>query len=350
MKGIITSEILISYSQCPRKAYLLLCTDQKGTPNEYMSILQRRKEALQRDYIKELKQKNPDVQSYSLENFKGRSDFLINAKLKAEGLEADCGILTKVDGSSFLGRYSYEPTIFIGTYRIDKYQKLELFFIGHVLEKIQGKIPVAGRIIGMDKKSHKVKLENSSKILIPFLEPLGEWTQDQSPEPPMLILSKQCDYCQFQSKCRERAEQEDNLSLLDAISTPKAVRRYEKKGIFTVKQLSYLFKPRKRRKRAGKSTPVHKPELQALAIRTGKIYLQELPELSRQPVELFLDIEGVPDQGLYYLIGLLVSNEGISIYHSFWADTPEDEARIWQQFLDKVDQYPKAPIYPSGLP
>ena len=33
--------------------------------------------------------------------------------------------------------------------------------------------------------------------------------------------------------------------------------------------------------------------MQALAIRTGKIYLQELPELDRKPVELFLDIEGV---------------------------------------------------------
>jgi predicted RecB family nuclease len=313
-----------------------------------MSILQRRKEALQRDYIKELKQKNPDVQSYSLENLKSRSDFLVNSKLKAEGLEADCGILTKVDGSSFLGRYSYEPTIFIGTYRIDKYQKLESFFIGHVLEKIQGKIPVAGRIIGMDGKSHKVRLENSSKALIPLLEPLQEWADAPSPEPPPLILNKQCDYCQFQSTCKEQAEQEDNLSLLDAISTPKAVRRYEKKGIFTVKQLSYLFKPRRRKKRARSSQLIHKPELQALAIRTSKIYLQELPELSRQSIEFLLDIEGIPDQGFYYLIGLLVCDKDASTYHSFWADTPEDEAMIWHQFLEKVSEYPDALIYHYG--
>ncbi|MFC1715751.1 IS66 family transposase [Candidatus Poribacteria bacterium] len=348
MNKIITSEILVSYSQCPRKAYLLLCTNQRGTPHEYMRILQQRKEVLQRKHIKELKQKNTDVQSYSTDNLKNRSSFLINAELKADGFEAECGILTKVVGSSALGRYSYEPTLFIGTHKIDKYQKLALFFVGYVLEQIQSKQPTVGRIAGVDGRSHRVKLENSSKTLVPLLEPLQEWTQTSSPDPPALILNKYCIYCQFQNMCKDQAEQEDNLSLLDAISTPKAVRRYEKKGIFTVKQLSYLFKPRKRKKRTSKSPLTHKPELQALAIRTGKIYIQELPELSRQSVELFLDIEGVPDQQFYYLIGLLVCNEDMSIYYSFWADSPQEEAQIWRQFLERVGQYPKTPIYHYG--
>ena len=136
MNKTITSEILVSYSQCPRKAYLLLCTNKRGIRHEYARILQQQKEALQREYIRGLKQKNADVQPYSLDNLKSRSDFLVNATLKAEGLEADCGILTKVDGSSSLGRYSYEPTLFIGTHKIDKYQKLALFFVGYVLGQI----------------------------------------------------------------------------------------------------------------------------------------------------------------------------------------------------------------------
>jgi hypothetical protein len=88
--------------------------------------------------------------------------------------------------------------------------------------------------------------------------------------------------------------------LLDGV-TARVIRQYERKGIFTVKQLSYLFKPRKRKKGDRKPPPVtHKVELQALAIREQKIYLQELPTLSRQPVELFVDMEGVPDRGVYY--------------------------------------------------
>ncbi len=127
------------------------------------------------------------------------------------------------------------------------------------------------------------------------------------------------------------------------------IRKYEKRGIFTVKQLSYLFKPKKRRKDAKKSPPItHKVELQALAIRTRQIYLQELPEISRQPVELFLDIEGIPDRQEYYLIGLLVCDGESSSHYSFWADTHKDEADIWQQFLTKVKQYPNAPVFHYG--
>jgi predicted RecB family nuclease len=140
----------------------------------------------------------------------------------------------------------------------------------------------------------------------------------------------------------------DNLSLLNGV-TPRVMRQYERKGIFTVRQLSYLFKPRKRKKRSRNPPPVtHKVELQALAIRENKIYLQDLPEIARQPVELFLDIEGVPDRGLYYLIGLLVCQGDTTEHHSFWADTDQGEGRIWQQFVDKATQYPDAPIYHYG--
>jgi len=65
-------------------------------------------------------------------------------------------------------------------------------------------------------------------------------------------------------------------------------------------------------------------------------------------VELFLDIEGIPDQNFHYLIGLLVNEPGKSIYHPFWANTPEDESRIWAELLKKADAYPEAPIYHYG--
>jgi predicted RecB family nuclease len=151
----------------------------------------------------------------------------------------------------------------------------------------------------MDGKSHTVKLGASAKALRPLLEPLREWITVDSPKPPPIVLNKHCSLCPFQRLCHAQAEQEDNLSLLDGV-TARVMRQYEKKGIFTVKQLSYLFKPRKPKKRSRKPPPVtHKVELQALAIRENKIYLQELPTLSRQPVELFVDMEGVPDRGLY---------------------------------------------------
>jgi hypothetical protein len=131
--------------------------------------------------------------------------------------------------------------------------------------------------------------------------------------------------------------------------TPKALQKYNKRGIFTVQQLSYLFKPRRKRKKRKNPEPVkHSLELQALAIREQKIYIQEMPELTRKPVELFLDIEGIPDQQFYYLIGLLVCKEEKHSQYSFWADKLEDEETIWRQLLTILNEYPEAPIYHYG--
>jgi len=345
---MITSEIIVAYAQCPRKAYLLRYTDKQGSPHEYIRILKQQKIANQNTYLDVFRQQHPNARPYNVDNLKSRSPFLIGATLQAGTYEAACGILTRVEIPSSLGKYSYEPTIFVGTHRINNDQKLALFFAGYVLEQIQGTPPVAGRIIGMGSRSRKVRLENSNETLVSLLEDLQEWIQATSAELPPLILNKHCPYCQFEHLCRVQAEKEDNLSLLDRI-TPKVIRRYEKKGIFTIKQLSYLYKPRRRKKRNRTPPPTrHKLELQALAIRTGKIYLETLPELTRQPIELFLDIEGVPDEQYDYLIGLLVCEGDICTYHRFWADTRKDEARMWQQFVEKVNQYPDVPIYHYG--
>ena len=341
MNKIITSEIVVAHSLYPLKAFLLLEGKEKRKPHEYVQILEEKKRESQSNYIKMLQLKNPDVQPYNIENLKNGSDFLTDATLKAEGIQATCGLLAKVEGNSSLGRFHYEPTIFVGTRSISKEQRVELFFAGHVLEHIQKKRPMTGKIIGSDGKSHKMKLEDIGKTLNPLLKPLQDWISSSSPEEPLLILNKHCPLCPFQNGCKDQAEKEDSLSLLDGISTFKQMKKYERKGIFTINQLSFLYRPRKQRKRSRKRLAVtHSLELQTLVIRTGKIYLQEIPEIPRQHVELFLDIEGIPDQQWFYLIGLLVREEDSCTYHSFWADTTQKEAVIWQQFIEKANQYP----------
>src|SRR5262249_10574246 len=90
------------------------------------------------------------------------------------------------------------------------------------------------------------------------------------------------------------------------------------------------------------------PELQALALRTGKTYLHQLPQLARQRVEVFLDIEGIPDRDFYYLIGVLVVDGDTRVHHSFWSNTQEEEKVIWKTFLKTMAVYPDAPLYHYG--
>src|SRR5215468_743265 len=100
MEPAITTEIVVAYAQCPRKAYLLLFSPDKGEPHEYVQILEQQRKAHQEKYIDHLKYTHTDVQPYSLENLRKGSKMLINAHLQVDGLAADCGALTRVEGTS----------------------------------------------------------------------------------------------------------------------------------------------------------------------------------------------------------------------------------------------------------
>ncbi|MDJ0703057.1 MAG: TM0106 family RecB-like putative nuclease [Leptolyngbyaceae cyanobacterium MO_188.B28] len=344
---IITSEIFVAYSQCPRKAFLLLFSEDRGKLHDYSLILEERRQNNRAQYLEKFLQSYPEARMYDIKAFK-KHELLVEAKLRSEQLEAYCTVLNKADTNSAYRRTSYNPTIVTGTYSVTPEQKTELLFVGSVLGQIQKQLPAVGQIVSMDGKAHRVHLESGYKSIKPSLKMLQNWCNKPPIDPPPLILNPNCPSCQFQQICRQQAEKENNLSLLDRM-TPKAIQKYNKRGIFTVQQLSYLFKPRRKRKKRKNPEPIkHSLELQALAIRENKIYIQEMPELTRQSMELFLDIEGIPDQQFYYLIGLLVCEGEKCIQYSFWADTPEEEEMIWKQFLSKLSEYPEASIYHYG--
>jgi predicted RecB family nuclease len=344
---IITPEVIVAYSQCPQKAFRLLRSEGKGTPHEYVHLLEEQARRNRIKYQKLIEQEHPGVSSGNAVTLSAGKNVLLDVHLRLHDLAVDCDMLTKVHNSSSLGRHSYEPISIVGTHQVTKEQKLALLFVGYVLGQLQNKLPTSGIIVGADGQAHKVGMESADRTLIPLIKALRQRTTSASAMAPPVILNKHCPICQFQKGCLEQAEKADNLSLLDRV-TPKTIRQYQKKGIFTVTQLSYVFKPRRRRKRRPKAPVSFKVELQALALRTGKTYIQEIPTLLRREVELFLDLEGIPDQNFHYLIGLLVNEQGNRTYYSFWANTQEDEQRIWAEALEKINGYPEAPIYHYG--
>src|SRR6266545_7238451 len=97
MEPTITTDIVVAYTQCPRKAYLLLFSPDKGEPHEYVQILEQQRCANQERYINHLKQTHADVQPYSVENLRQGNKILINAHLQVDGLAANCGVLTRVE-------------------------------------------------------------------------------------------------------------------------------------------------------------------------------------------------------------------------------------------------------------
>lgn len=344
---IITPEVVVAYSQCPQKAFLLLRSEDQGMPHEYVRLLEEQARRNRIKYPHCFEQEHPGVSAGNAAALSIGEDVLLDVPLRSHDLAADCDVLTKVHRGSSLSSHRYEPMIIVGTHQVTKEQKLAVLFVGYVLGQVQNQLPAAGIIMGADGQAYKVGMESADRTLIPIIKALRQWTGSAPSTPPPVLLNKHCPTCQFRKGCVEHAEKVDDLSLLDRI-TPKTIRQYHKKGIYTITQLSYVFKPRRSRKRRTKAPVSFKVELQALALRTGKIYIQELPTLIRHEVELFLDLEGIPDQNFHYLIGLLINEQGNRSYHAFWANTPADEQRIWAEALEKINEHPDAPIYHYG--
>jgi len=343
---VIRHQVVSAYSHCPRKAFLLHCTEDGGAPNEYERLLERRSRVNRTSYLAMMRQTNTSICSYNDRALSSGIDVLTEANLEAANVEAYCDVLVRrvVQCEKPL---VYEPTIVVGTYRVEKEQMLELAVAGYVLEHLQGKPPATGYVVTLDSERHRVDLRPLFRTVRSILERIKGWLAAPPTQPPPVILNRHCPYCRFENVCRPHAEAADDLSLLDRM-TPKAIRRYHNKGIFTVKQLSFLFKPRRRRRQHAARPPHFDLEIQALAIRTGKIYIQTLPEIQRSDIELFLDIEGVPDRRFSYLIGLLIHDHQGITHHAFWADAMEEEESIWRMFVEKAKQYPNAPIYHYG--
>jgi len=226
----------------------------------------------------------------------------------------------------------YIPIRFISRYKITQADKLVLGFDALILSRALGHNVTYAKIIrGDDYSASKVKtiglvgkVRKQVERIVTLLE---------NPSPPELVLNRNCSECEFKLECRQKAIEKDDLSLLQGI-TAKEREMNHKKGIFTVNQLSYTFRPRHRPKRfRGKREKYHH-SLKALAIRENKIHVAGNPELKINGTPVCFDVEALPDRGFYYLIGLRVRCNSSTDQYSLWADNVNDEEVIWRQFLD----------------
>ena len=56
----------------------------------------------------------------------------------------------------------------------------------------------------------------------------------------------------------------------------------------------------------------------------------------------------LPDRGFYYLIGVRITNGESVVQHSLWADTVEDEGKIWRELLSILETVEKPVLVHYG--
>jgi predicted RecB family nuclease len=196
--------------------------------------------------------------------------------------------------------------------------------------------PTTGRIVCGD--AQRIRTIKVAELLQKTRQIIESIEQADDNEPSQVILNKHCPSCGFQPRCYRIATDHEDLSLLNLMSAKERAKCIEK-GITTITQLSYGYRPRRRRKQAATAAPrgnlhfKHDHKLKALAVKKAQIHVVGSPAFSIDGTSVFVDVEGRPDNEFYYLIGVRYQWHGRYVERSLWADRPEDEFRIWQECL-----------------
>ncbi len=335
---LVTEEIFEAFLKCETKSSLIAIN--AGITHPEIKDYRR---CLIEDYNQKcwaklrsgLQENECAVGALSLEDFKNRKYSLaIDCMVQAPGLQSRIHAIESSPSPAKTNRNSLIPVRFVPSEKIKPEHKLLLAFDALVLSAAFGKMPPFGKIIhGLTLTAAKIKLEGSMKTVWSIVEKIT--TQQASPTPPPLILNKHCAECEFRGRCQVAAIEKDELTLLQSMSEKERKRQHDK-GIFTVTQLSYTFRPRRKPKRSVSKPDKYSHSLRALAIRERKIHIAGRPELIVKGTPVYLDVEGIPDWDFYYLIGLRVRSNNSYVQHSFWANDPSQEKEIWVCFLQAL--------------
>jgi predicted RecB family nuclease len=333
----ITSDLVEAFLKCPTKCFLRARAEVE-TGNAYAAWARTASDVFRGEGIKRLTAGVPldkcatDItEADGLPQWQLALDFVA----RSENLQCSCHAVERIPSAGRGLAGQFVPIRFVFRNKLHRDDRLLLAFDALVISKVFSREMNLGRIVyGDDDITLKVKVSALKDEVEKLTDRIGALIS--SPAPPDLILNRHCVECEFQTRCRQKALDKDDLSLLGGI-TEKERADFNSKGIFTVTQLSFTFRPRRRPKGLKDKRERHHYALKALSIRERKVHIVGSPEFKIEGTPVYLDVEGLPDRRFYYLVGIRTKAGESIVQHSLWADGPSDEGRIWRQFLSKLD-------------
>jgi predicted RecB family nuclease len=350
MVSKITHDVLDAQQHCGLKAYFRLCSEE-GSKSDFETLALDARQEVRVKAIEKIRRQHAggEVETdivLSLAALRRGAPFILHGLLTDDRYAIRFDGLKKVDGASSVGEFHYEPVMFSDARRVRKSERRLLAMFGVLLSRIQGRVPGSGAFyLGRDCALTTIRFGTTLRAAEDLLRDIER--MQRAEKPPKLLLNDHCLVCEFRGRCRAQAIKEDNLSLLRGLSE-KTIKRYARKGLLTLTQLAHTFRPRRRGKRSDQAPKLRDHSLHALAIRDRTIYVLGKPEMPTARIRIYVDIEGNPDEGFIYLIGVIICDGERVERHSFWADTKNEEAAIFNQLLSIVSRYDAPRIYCYG--
>lgn len=389
---LLTDELLLNYKRCRRRAFLDIYGDPQEQDQEQDFLLKLRQDSRthQQAVLASMSHQSPDYPrrdweagaKATWELMQQGTECIAHAVLlmqTAQGvtLLSRPDLLVKQPGQSNLGDWLYVPTtIKLGKRPKSEYQIVAAFG-AQLLAAVQGILPSTASLILRRQDSYRVNLEKWLPLMQDMLAECID-TLVFRQEPEVFISRQRCSLCKWYSSCYAIAQREQHISLVPGV-TPSRYLDLQTLGVTTVEALAQAtlstLEPALGNELASDLVQQAQSRVQNRAIlrqrhdpplqeglqptesspvwetsntngKTAKFFTHTniLPTAS---VELYFDIEAEPELNLDYLLGVLVVDRrrNTEIFHPLIAEHPDDEASIWQQFLDLVSLYPDAPIF-----
>ena len=349
----ISSDLFNAFLKCPTKCWLR-AAGEPASGNAYAEWVKSQNVSYHATEIERLLSEtpkgemvvSPPPESLKAAKWRLAANLAAHARMNTCLLESEVHAVERAPSEGRGRPPQFIPIRFIFTNKLGEDDKLLLAFDTFVLSEVTGREISFGKIIhGDDHSALKVKTAALSGEVRKCIERIAALLS--SPTPPDLVLNRHCSECEFRDRCRQKALERDDLSLL-AKMTEKERKKFHNKGIFTITQLSYTFRPRRRPKRMRDKQEKYHHSLKALAIREEKIHIVGSPELKIEGTPVYLDVESLPDRDFYYLIGVRIGNGESTLQHSLWADTIENEGKIWREFLAILETVEKPVLIHYG--
>jgi predicted RecB family nuclease len=305
----------------------------------------------------------------TLEAMRSGVDVIAQATFFDGRWQGRADFLLRVERASGLGAWSYEPADAKLSRIVKGAAILQLCLYADQLRRLQGIAPANIHVVTGDGRTHAFRLDDYSayfrRVRERFAASLGSSAPaDTYPEPV-----EHCRMCRWWAGCMDRRRADDHLSLVANISRVQMTRLREA-GVATLTALG----------RAGaNASPVAGVRSDALETLRAQARLQlqqygdgvvryelippegavhagglaALPAPS--PGDVFLDFEADPfvgENGLEYLFGILIEDDGKPVYRAVWVHAPAEERSAFDQFIvfvgERRQRWPDMHVYHYG--
>jgi predicted RecB family nuclease len=332
----ITNEILLSFIHCPYKAYRK-SKSESGVITDFEKLSKELSKSQKKIFSEVAFSEKRVIRTQSSEsNFTFTKGIIIGQKLSNINTEV------VLDGIEFIGKNKIVPILFTPFEKVTKIDKLFVSIQASYLQnEFHFQIDQCKIVYGQNLKHTKFRLTSFSKAIKKTNGELNKILIQLNP--PVFHRNPHCQICEFQNDCLSKLKERDDLSLLAGLK-PKEISQKNNRGLFSVKQLSYTFRPKKNPYRKRK----YLPELKALAIREEKTFIQEIPDFKKVATEVFLDFEGIIDRGSNYLIGVILKVDNTETEYSFWADDFAAEESIFIKLIELLESLDDFIVYHYG--